>query len=62
VFNSKGKEQGGVGGKKRYIFLSSGDFIVQLVRDDNFDSYPAFYELTKTKRPSLHLAQPPGTP
>jgi hypothetical protein len=43
VCNSEGKEKGGVGGKKRYIYLSSGDFIVQLVRDDNFDSYPAFY-------------------
>jgi len=41
VFNMGGKEKGGVGGKKGYIYLSSSDFLVQLVRYNDFDSYPA---------------------
>ena len=61
VFNTGGKENEGVGGKKGYIYSSSCDFLVQLVRYDNFDSYPAFCWLTNTKRPSFHLAHPPGT-
>jgi len=56
-----GKEKGGVGWKKEYIYWSSGDVFVQLVTDDNFDSYPAFCWVTNTKQPSLHLAQPSGT-
>jgi hypothetical protein len=31
VYNTRGKETGGVGGKKGYIYWSSGDFLVQLV-------------------------------
>jgi len=31
------------------------------VRYDNFNSYPAFFWLTNTKQPSLHLPQLPGT-
>ena len=61
VYNMGGEENGGVGGKKGYIYLSLGDFLVQLVRYDTFDSYPGFCWLTNTKWPSLHHAQPPGT-
>jgi len=61
VFDTGGKENGSLGGKKRYIYSSSCDFLVQLVRYDDFDSYPAFCWLMNIKRPSLHLAQPPGT-
>jgi len=61
VFNTGGKENQGVGGEKGYIYLSSLDFFVQLVRYDDFDSYPALCWLKNTKRPSLHRAQPPGT-
>jgi len=57
VYNTGVKENGGVGGKKGYIYSSAGDFLVQLVRYGNFDSYPVFCWLTQTKRPSLHLAQ-----
>jgi len=60
-FNMRGKENGGVGGRKGYIYLSSWNFLVQLLRYDNFDSYPAFCWLTDTKWPSLHLVQPTGT-
>jgi hypothetical protein len=31
VYNTGGEEKGGVGRKKRYIYSSSGDFLVQLV-------------------------------
>jgi hypothetical protein len=31
VYNTGGKENAGVGGKKGYIYLSSGEFSVQLV-------------------------------
>jgi len=31
MYYTGGKEQGGVGGKKGYVYLSSGDFLVQLV-------------------------------
>jgi len=61
VYNMGGKENGGVGGKKGYIYSSSDDLLVQLVRQDTFHSYPAFGWLTNTKRPSHYLAQPPGT-
>jgi len=61
VFNTGGKDNGGVGGKKGYIYSSSYDFLVQLVSYDNFDSYPVFCWLTNTQRPSLQLGQPPGT-
>ena len=30
MYNTEGKEKGGLGGKKGYIYLSSGDFFVQL--------------------------------
>jgi len=59
LFNMEGKRNGGVGGKKVYISLSSWDFLVQLARCDNVDSYPVFWWLTNTKWPSLHCAQPP---
>jgi len=62
VLNSGGKGNEGVGRKKGYIYSSSCEYLVQLVRYDNFDSFPAFCWLTNTKRPSLNLAQPPGTP
>ena len=58
VSNMGANGNGGIGGKKRYIYSS---FLVQLVKYDNFDSYPAFCWFTNTKWPSLHLAQPPGT-
>jgi len=31
VYNTEGKEKEGVGGKKGYIYSSSGGFLVQLV-------------------------------
>jgi len=31
VYNMGGKEEGGVGRKKGYIYSSSGDFLVELV-------------------------------
>jgi len=31
VYNMGGQENGGVGGKKGYIYSSSGNFLVQLV-------------------------------
>jgi len=61
MFNTGGKEDRGVGGKKGYMYSSSSNFLVQLVKYDNFPSYPAFCWLTNTNRPSLHLAQPLGT-
>jgi hypothetical protein len=62
VFSTGRTENGGVGGKKGYIFPSSCDFFVQLVRHDNFNSYLVFSLLMNTKQPSLHHAQPLGTP
>ena len=61
VYNTGGNEQGGVRGKKGYVYSSSGDFLVQHVRYDTFDSYPVLCWLTNTKQPCLLLAQPPGT-
>jgi len=61
LFNKGGNGKGGVGRKKAYMYSSFYNFLVQLVRYDNVDSYPAFFWLTNTIRPSLHLAQPPGT-
>jgi len=61
VYNAGGKEKGGVGGTKGYIYSNSGDFLVHLERYDIVDSYPAFCWLTNTKRPSVHHAQPLGT-
>ena len=61
VYDMGGKETGGVGGKKGYIFSSSSDSLVLLARCDTFGSYPAFLWLTNTKRPSIHHAQLPGT-
>jgi hypothetical protein len=52
---------GGVGGKKGYIYLNRGDFFVQLVRYDNFVCYPAFYCLMNKTMSHIHLAQPPMT-
>jgi len=60
VFNTRGEEYGGVSGKNGCIYSSSCDFLVPLVRYDNFDSYPAFCWLANTKWPSLYLAQPLG--
>jgi hypothetical protein len=31
VYNTRGNQDGGVGGKQGYIYSSSGDFCVQLV-------------------------------
>ena len=31
MYNTRGKENEGVGGKQGYIYSSSGDFLVQLV-------------------------------
>ena len=53
VINSGGKENGGRGGKNGYIYLSSCDFLDQLVRYVNSDSYPAFCSSMNTK-----IAQP----
>jgi len=61
VVNTGGKENVGVGGKKEYIYPSSCDFLVRLVRYDSFDTYRAFCWLMNTKRTSLHLAQRSGT-
>ena len=61
VYKTGGKEKGGVGGKKGYIFSSSCDFLVQLVRYDYFDSHPAFCWIMSRTWPSLHLAQPRGS-
>ena len=60
VYDTGGKEKGGVCRNTGYIYSSSGDFLVQLVRYDTFDSYPGFCWSTNTKQPSLHLAQPPA--
>jgi len=54
VFNTGGKDNGGVGGKKGYIYSSSGDFLIQ-------GSTCESCWLTNTKRCSLHLAAPPDT-
>jgi len=62
VFDTGEKEKWGVGGKKGYIYSSSCEFLVWLVRYDNFDSYPVFWWLMNTNWPSLRLAQSPGTP
>ena len=61
VYNTGGKEKGGVGGKQGYIYSTSGDFLVQLVRYDTFDSYPLFCLLTNTKPLGLRPAQPPAS-
>jgi len=60
-FNTGGKGNNGVGGKKGYKYSSYSDFLVQLVRYDKLDSYHAFCWLMNTKRPRLYLSQPPGT-
>jgi hypothetical protein len=54
VYNMGGEEKGDVGGKKGYIYLSSGDFLVQGLTWE-------FRWLRNTKGHSLHLAAPPGT-
>ena len=61
IFNAGGKGNETVGGKKGYIYSSSCDFLVLLVRYGNFDSYPAFCWLMNTKQPTFHVARPPGT-
>jgi len=61
VFNTGGRKNGGVGGKKGYIYVTSCDFTIKLVRYCNFDSYTAFCCLMIMKQPSLHQAQPRGT-
>jgi len=55
VFNMGGKENGGVGGKNEYIYPSSCNFLVQLVRYDNFDSYPAFGWFMNRNSPAFIL-------
>jgi hypothetical protein len=54
VYNTGGKAKGGVGGRKGYIYSSSGDFLVQ-------SSTCEFCWLRNTKRPSLDLPEQPGT-
>jgi hypothetical protein len=49
VYDTGGKETAGVGGKKGYIYSSSGDFLVP-------GSNCEFCWLMNTKLPSLHLA------
>jgi hypothetical protein len=48
VCHTGGKENQCVGGKEGYIYSSSGNFLVQLMSYDYFDSYPAFCWLTNT--------------
>jgi len=59
VFNMGRKENGGVGVKKRERRgrREDGIYVLQFLR---CDSYPAFRRLMNTKRPSLHLGQPPS--
>jgi hypothetical protein len=54
ALNTGGKDNGGAGGKKEYIYSSSGNFLVQ-------GSTGEFCWLTNTKRHSLYLTAPPGT-
>jgi len=54
VQNTVGKEIASEGGKNGYIYSNSGDCSVQ-------GSTGEFFWLTNTKRPSLRLAEPPGT-
>jgi len=54
VYNTGVKEKGDVGGKKGYIYSSSGDFLDQ-------GSTSEFCWLRNTKRRSLRLATPPLT-
>ena len=61
VVNTRGTEKRGVGRKKGYMYARYCDVLVQLVRYDIFDSYPAFCWLMNTKWPILHFAQPPVT-
>jgi len=60
-FNMGGNGNGGIGGKKGYIYWRCCYFLVQLVRYDEFDSYAAFCWLMNMKLPRLDLTQPPGT-
>jgi hypothetical protein len=53
VLNTGGKDNGGEGGKKGYIYSSSSDFLVQ-------GSTCEFCWLTNTKWRGLDLAVPPG--
>jgi len=59
VFNMGRKENRGLGGKRREwrYRREEGIYILEFLR---FDSYPACCWLMNTKRPSLHLAQPPS--
>jgi len=41
VFNTERQDTAGIGGKKGNIHPSFCDFLVQLVRYDKFDAYPA---------------------
>jgi hypothetical protein len=61
VFHVEGIENGSEAEMKECIYLSSCDFLVQLVRYDNCDSHPGLSWLTNTKGTSLHPAQPLGT-
>jgi hypothetical protein len=54
VFNTRGKDNGGVGGNMGDKYSSSGDFLVQ-------GSTYKFYWLTNTNRHFLRVAAPPGT-
>jgi len=61
VLYKGGREKGGVGGKKGYIYSTYCDYLVQLVRYDNVDSYPALCWLKNTNGPAfiLHNHQAP---
>ena len=41
VFYTGGKENGSLAGKKGYVYFSSCNFLVQLVRYDSFNLHPA---------------------
>ena len=60
VFNTGRMENGGVGEKKREWRCRQEEriYILEFLQ---IDSYPACCWLMNTKRPSLHLAQPPST-
>jgi hypothetical protein len=55
AFNSEVDENGGVGRKDGYIYPSCYDFLVQLVRCDNFDFYSAFCWLMNRNSPVFIL-------
>jgi len=55
VINTGGKENEGERMKMEYIYLSSYNILIQLLRYDTFDSYRAFYWIRRTKQSGYHL-------